>query len=111
MNMKDQHSMKYEDMYKFIAIRIRPPASIQAFELLRTFQPFFVDVNKNEITELDFKSEEKKREKIVYRHVEQKAAEKKENRSNVDTSLRRRVGRLTDLILNDKIPTRRIDRD
>ena len=111
MNMKDQHSMKYEDIYRFIASRIKPPATIQAFEQLRTFQPFFIDVNKNEITKLDFKSEIKKREKIVYRHVEQKAAEEKENRSNTDTGLRRQVGRLTDLVLKDKIPTLRIDRD
>lgn len=53
MNLKDQHSMKYEDLYLFIASMLTPPATIEVHELIYSYQNFLVDIKNNSVLPLD----------------------------------------------------------
>jgi len=79
-NIKDQHSMKYEELYRFICKMIKPPCTSTVFDLMYSFKPFFIDIRKNEAKVLVFEPEKKLREKIVYKHIEKKAREERKEK-------------------------------
>ena len=51
-NLKDKHSMKYKDMYLFIARKVKPPIITKVKELIYSYENFVVDVQNNSVQQI-----------------------------------------------------------
>ena len=83
-NIRDKHSMKYEDLYLFISSMLKPPSTAILHELIYSYKHIFVDVLNNTVVELDPKAEKYHIDikEFSFQKIEKEMKEDSDNKNN-----------------------------
>lgn len=89
-NLRDTHTMRYEELYRWLCEHISPPITVTVSHYLHTFQPFIVDIGNNAVARLSTSFEKEMEEiarqsrQIDFQEVYEQAQKEYLERANKD---------------------------